>query len=109
MSDQIITPTKRPHQNGARHQRGYVYEASNAFHVRYYVTEIVDGAPERVQRSKRLCDKDRNTGHGTKSAKAVQLLAEDHMRGVNAAVAPTPSALVTVVEFWEKHYLPYCE
>jgi integrase len=62
-----------------------------------------------VQRSHKLCSKDRNTGHGSKSAKAVQALAEDHMRVVNAAVAPTPSANLTVVEFWEKNYLPYCE
>jgi hypothetical protein len=41
-----------------------------------------------VQRSVKLCDKNRTTGHGTKSAKAVQLLAEDYMRGVNVAVAP---------------------
>jgi len=109
MSEKIITPTKRTRHKSDRHQHGYIYEASNAFHVRYYITEIVNGESKRVQRSHRLCTKDRNTGHGTKSAKAVQLLAEEHMRGVNSAVAPTPSALLTVVEFWEKHYLPYCE
>jgi integrase len=109
MTDQIITPTKRPRQKSDRHQSGYVYEASNAFHVRYYVTEIVNGESKRVQRSHRLCSKDRNTGHGSKSAKAVQALAEDHMRTINTAPAPTQSSLLTVVEFWEKHYLPYCE
>ena len=91
-----------------RHQRGYVYEASNAFHVRYYTTEIVDGKQKRVQRSHRLCMKDRNTGHGSKTAKAVQTLAADHMRTINAAVAPS-QADVPVKEFWEKSYLPYCE
>ncbi len=101
MTDQAITP-------GARHQRGYIYEAHNAFHVRYYITEIVKGKSKRVQRSKRLCDKNRDTGHGSKSAKAVRALAEDHMRGINAAVAPTRSD-IPVTEFWEKHYLPYCE
>jgi integrase len=109
MSEKIITPTKRPHHSSDRHQRGYVYEASNAFHVRYYTTAIVNGESKRVQRSVKLCDKNRDAGHGTKSAKAVQALAEEHMRGVNAAATPTPSALLTVVEFWEKHYLPYCE
>jgi hypothetical protein len=34
-------------------QTGYIYEAFNAFHVRYYVTEIIDGQPKRVQKSKR--------------------------------------------------------
>jgi hypothetical protein len=78
MSDQPVTPAKR--RQSDRHQRSYIYEASYAFHVRYYVTQIVDGAPKRVQRSHRLCSKDRNSGHGSKSAKAVLLLAEDHMR-----------------------------
>jgi hypothetical protein len=36
------------------HQRGYVLEASNALHVSYYVNEIVNGEPKRVQRSQRL-------------------------------------------------------
>jgi hypothetical protein len=35
----------------SRYQSGYVYEESGAFFVRYYVTEIVDGTPTRVQRS----------------------------------------------------------
>jgi integrase len=97
MTDQIITPTKPT----PRHQRGYVYEASGAFHVRYYTA--VDGV--RKQKSHRLCTKDRATGHGSKSAKAVQLLAEDHMRLVNADT-PATSAL-TVVEFWDNTYLPF--
>ena len=101
MSDQPITPS-------SRHSRGHIYEAHSAFHVRYYTTEIVAGKPKRVQRSRKLCAKDRNTGHGSKSAKAVCALAEDHMRGINAAVVPT-RADMPVTEFWEKHYLPYCE
>jgi integrase len=109
MTEKIITPTKRPRHRSDRHQRGYVYEASNAFHVRYYASEIVNGESKRVQRSHWLCKKDRNTGHGSKSAKAVQGLAEEHMRGVNGAVTPTSSALLTVVEFWDNTYLPYCE
>jgi hypothetical protein len=40
-----------------RIQAGYIYESSGAFFVRYYVTEIVDGKPQRVQRSRRLCEK----------------------------------------------------
>ena len=38
-------------------QRGYIYEASGWFFVRYNVTEIVDAQPKRVQRSHRLCAK----------------------------------------------------
>src|ERR1700730_15364807 len=105
----MVTPKKLPIPKSNRHQSGSISEVHCAFHIRYYVTEIIDGVPTRNQRSKKLCTKDRNTGCGSKWAKAVQALAEDHMRGVNSAVAPTPSSLLTVVEFWEKHYLPYCE
>jgi hypothetical protein len=77
MNDQPITATKPPRLDGTRHQRGYAYEASNAFPVRHHTTEIVNGVPERKQKSHRLCSKDRATGHGSRLAKAVQLLAED--------------------------------
>jgi len=38
-------------------QDGYVYKGSDgkSFHVRYYLTEIVEGQPKRVQRSHKLC------------------------------------------------------
>jgi hypothetical protein len=39
-----------------RLQQGYSYEAFYAFHLRYYVIEIVDGQLRRAQRSQRLCD-----------------------------------------------------
>jgi integrase len=89
-----------------RHQRGYIFEASSAFHVRYNVREIVDGQTVIKQRSHRLCTKDVATGHGTKSSKAVRLLCEAFMREVNAETPTTPEA-VTVVKFWEGTYLPF--
>src|SRR6266851_4023650 len=95
----------------ARHQRGYIYEASGAFHVRYYVTEIVEGKPEKKQRSHRLCDKDRSTGHGSPSAMAVRSLCEDFMRTINER-EKTPQRVsqdLMVVDFWERVYLPYCQ
>ena len=107
MTEQPIT-TKPPHHKSDRHQAGYVYEAFNAFHVRYYTTEIVDGQPKRVQRSKRLCTKDRNTGHGSKTAKAVKMLAADHMQAINAAAPPTKEDH-PITEFWENRFLKYCE
>lgn len=84
-----------------RHQRGYIYEASGAFFVRYYT--VVDGVRKQV--SHRLCTKDRNTGHGTPSAKAVRQLCEDFMRTINND-CPAPQAL-SVAEFWETIYLPF--
>lgn len=62
-----------------RHQRGYIYEAAGAFHVRYYVT--IDGV--RRQKSHKLCRKDESQGRGYRTAKAVRELCEDFMRTVN--------------------------
>jgi integrase len=95
----------------SRHQRGYIYEAFNAFHVRYYANEIVDGQPVRVQRSHRLCTKDRSTGCGSPSAMAVRAICEDFIRTVNQH-HQTSQGLeqdMMVVTFWEAVYLPYCE
>ena len=95
----------------ARHQRGHIFEAHGAFHVRYYVTEIVEGKPEKKQRSHRLCTKDRSTGHGSRSAMAVRSLCEDFMRTINERERnPQQQAQdLMVVTFWESQYLPYCE
>jgi integrase len=87
-----------------RHQRGYIYEAFGAFHVRYYAN--VDGV--RKQLSHRLCTKDRNTGHGSPSAKAVRQLCEDFMRSINGNAGAQPeNRPLSVVEFWETIYLPF--
>ena len=91
-----------------RHQNGSVSEVHGAFHIRYYVTEIIDGVQTRKLRSKKLCAKNRDTGHGSATAKAVQALAAEFMLKVNAAVVPSRSDM-PVIEFWEKLYLPYCE
>jgi len=95
----------------ARHQRGYIYEAFGAFHVRYYVTEIVEGKQVKKQRSHRLCAKERSTGHGSPTAIAVRSLCEDFMRTINER-EQTPERVsqdLMVVDFWERVYLPYCQ
>ena len=72
-----------------RYQRGYIYEAFGAFHVRYRLEEIVDGAVKRVQRSKRLCTKDKE--HPTTSSKSVRRLCDEFMATVNAQVPNQPA------------------
>ena len=89
----------------SRFQTGHIYEASGSFFVRYYVTEIRDGAEKRVQRSHRLCFKD--TGHPSRTCKAVRLLAAEQMAEVNSQIHPLVNQ--TVVDFWEKTYLPFIE
>jgi|KBSMisStandDraft_5_1062788.scaffolds.fasta_scaffold00345_28 hypothetical protein len=56
---------------GGRHQRGYIYEASGAFHGCCYVTEILEGKPERDNVPPWLCTKHGATVHGSPSAMAV--------------------------------------
>jgi integrase len=87
-----------------RHQRGSIVEKSGAFYVVYRTT--VDG--ERKQVWHYLCEKNRNTGHGSKSSPAVRELAEDHMREVNGSDGGPVSDL-TVVKFWNDTFLKFIE
>jgi len=88
-----------------RFQHGYIYKAFGAWHVRHYVTEIVDGKPTRVQKSHRLCAKDEK--HHSKKCKAVQLACQEFMRKVNVGQANEED--MRVADFWEQRYLPYLE
>ena len=92
-----------------RIQQGYIYESSGAFFVRYYITEIVDGNPVRVQRSHRLCEKSEK--YYARNAKSVKLLRNDFMQKVNTQQASGRSTQqdMTISDFWEQRYLPYCE
>jgi hypothetical protein len=85
-----------------RYQQGHIYEAFNAFHVRHYVTEMVNGKPTRVQRSKKLCDKDDK--HHSRTCKAVRQKCDDFMREINAQAPGQISQEITVAEFWEQTY-----
>lgn len=91
-------------------QRGYVYEASGSFYVRYWATEIVNGQPQRVQHSEKLCEK--NHKYYARNAKAVKLLRDDFMNKLNQQNGPhaaNRAVDMPIVDFWEKQYLPYCE
>lgn len=90
---------------GKRHQRGSIVEKSGAFYV-VYRTTVND---ERKQIWHKLCEKNRTTGHGSASAKAVRELAEDFMRGINNGDGFSRGADLPVVEFWDKTYRPFIE
>lgn len=90
-----------------RYQRGHIFEQHGSFHVRFYINEIVDGQPKRVQRSERLCSKD-NKHHSTK-CKPVQQLAAGVMERVNARSGNVPDADMKIADFWEQTYLPHIE
>ncbi len=92
----------------SRIQKGHIYEASGAFYVRYWATEIVARHPKRVQRSERLCFKDEK--HYAVKAKAVKLLRDKFMLMVNSQ---NPCRVnqrdIAIADFWELTYLPFVE
>ncbi|MCU1302919.1 MAG: phage integrase [Candidatus Sulfotelmatobacter sp.] len=91
-----------------RYQRGYIYTAFGAFHVRYRLEAIVDGQLVRKQHSKRLCAKDKQ--HPSPSHKSVRRLCDEFMATVNAQVPGTPEPeAFTVASFWELTYWPYVQ
>ena len=88
-----------------RHQTGYSFEsASSAFHLRYYITEIVDGQPKRVQKSHLLCRKDNK--HFSQTCKAVKLLRDDFMRTINKTSADTAQADMLVTDSESRSIFP---
>ena len=112
-----------------REQRGYIFEAFDAFHVRYWLAyndlpadekekitrkcELKNRPlPTRIQKSKRLCDVDKQhkwIGPNTPS-KPVRELAANVLKDVNDLVpGETIIPEITLVDYWEKHYLPWAE
>jgi integrase len=81
---------------------GHIYKQSGAWHLQFYQNEKnAAGELVRVRRSKKLCE-----------AKGV---TQKYVNGLAAAeMGKIESRTITiedmpVVDFWEKHYLPYCQ
>jgi integrase len=92
-----------------KHQAGHVYKKHGAFHVRYYVTEIIDGELKRTQKSKLLVKlADLKNHRATENSDEVKNLLVEFMREVNRA-APPSNDDIKVADFFERHYLPHCE
>jgi integrase len=91
-----------------RFQTGSIYEAYGAFHIKYYTTVLREGKEVRVQRSHKLCRKDAK--HFSATCKRVKKLASDFMSGINAkdGTVENPDSM-TVADFFENRYIPYCE
>jgi integrase len=84
-----------------RYQRGHIYKAFGAWHVRYRLLAIVDGVPKREQLSRRICD-------GDKSKSAARRLCDDFMTTINTQVPGKPEAPdLTIAGFWELTYWPF--
>ncbi|HXZ32195.1 MAG TPA: site-specific integrase [Terriglobales bacterium] len=102
-----------------RIQTGYVYEASGALYIRYWTTEIVDGKPQRVQRSEYLCDVDERRYISRVKKKGeirlvlssgAKLARNEFMQRINSQNATRrPGQDMPIVAFWETRFLPYCK
>jgi integrase len=84
---------------------GYLYEASNAFHVRYYKAETnSDGVTKLKAVSSRLCGKDAK--HPSKDCKEVRDLRLQFMAQVNAEKPVEGDMLIS--DFWLR-FIKHCE
>jgi integrase len=90
-----------------RHQSGYLYKAFGGWHVRYWITELKEGQPVRVQRSHKLCDAIIKGEKTTKSQ--AKSFCDDYMQRINALSGSVQQHDLTVKEFWESRYLPHIE
>ena len=90
----------------ARRQQGHIYEASGSFYVRYRANQIVDGKVSREQCSQWLCEKDGKQYRSVKD-KNVKLLRDRFMLTVNESGPHASRRDITVVDFYEKTYLPF--
>lgn len=86
-----------------RFQRGYIFTAHSAWHVRYAVTALVDGQPKRVQKSTRICSK---SGISKRQARA---LAQQVLDRVNVGAGSVDQVDVLVTDFWQRTYLPHLQ
>jgi len=80
-----------------RHQRGYVYEASGAFFVRYYSSGN--------QVSDRLSSKENK--YYSCTCREVKMLRDEFMQTVNAGRVGNVVRDITVVAFWTQIYQPF--
>ena len=82
--------------NTPRYQRGYIYKAFGAWHVRYRVME--DGT--RKQQSHRLCDGGRSKGEALR-------LCNEFMLTVNATRPDLAPEETPIAAFWANTYWPF--
>lgn len=76
-------------------QKGYLFEANGAWHIRFYLCSVKG---KRIQRSHKLCDKSEDTP--SKDSPVLLQLAANFMQGVNAAAASERNG--------EGHKCPLC-
>jgi integrase len=99
------------------YQSGSIYKHNGTWFLKYRTTELKDGTPSRVHKTERLCSVngkqhhrlcEKKAEHRTK--KSVEPVRDKVMQTVNTQQANgTPQQDMSIVDFWEQRYLPYCE
>jgi integrase len=85
------------------YQQGYIYEASGAWHLRYYYTTELKGQKVRLQKSRRVCDR---KGHTKSDAKR---LAAPFLAELNTELNLDAALDLTVAQFWDETYDDFIE
>ena len=103
------------------YQQGSIYLHNGTWFLKYRTSELKDGTVQRVHKTERLCAKngqqhhDRCTYRATKAEhrtkKSVGDVRDKIMQSINAQQASghVKQQDMKIVDFWEQHYLPYCE
>jgi integrase len=85
------------------HQRGYIFLKGKSWYLRYYDKVVrSDGSVNLEQRCRKLAE---NEGR-YRSKKAVRILADEFLAPFNNGTYTAESGM-SVVEFWERTYLPH--
>jgi integrase len=99
------------------YQSGSIYKHNGTWFLKYRTTELKDGTPTRVHKTERLCSVNGDQHHRLcvkktehRTEKSVRDVRDKIMQTVNAAQSHgTPQQDMSIVDFWEQRYLPYCE
>jgi integrase len=101
--DQIVFAIQNGGSNVIRHQTGSLYKAYGAWHVKFYASVMKEGKSVRAQRSHRLCS-------SARPKKEAKRIAADFIAKVNLADKRViVGSDLTIAEFFEKRFIPYCE
>jgi integrase len=99
------------------YQSGSIYKHNGSWFLKYRTTELKDGTSSRVHKTERLCSVNGDQHHRLcekkvehRSKKSVEPVRDKIMQGVNTAQSNgKPQQDMSIVDFWEQRYLPYCE
>jgi integrase len=99
------------------YQSGSIYKHNGTWFLKYRTTELKDGTAVRVHKTERLCSINGDQHHRLcekstehRSKKSVEPVRDKFMNTINVQQSNgrTPQQDMTISDFWEQRYLPYC-